>query len=212
MILQALTRYYDILVDDPDTEIAPFGYSTVGVSFALNLSAEGELLDILPQFSQVQRGKKMVEVPLPMVLRQSNMSAPTRRRQRRLQRSSGGAISHRLCSTCRPATGPQASAASPACRTGSPNLRRPLKRRSVMQKFWDAERSIVWPVFNRPVSIRKFWKTRLSAISVTLRNVWRIPELPLSSSPSTLATYPDISSPTPIRPSGSWTGSGIPTC
>lgn len=58
MILQALNRYYDILVEDPKTEIAPFGYSTIGVSFALNISAQGELLDILPQFTQEQRGQK----------------------------------------------------------------------------------------------------------------------------------------------------------
>jgi len=68
MILQALNRYYGILLKDPDIGIAPFGYSTVGVSFALNISAEGELLDVLPQFSQEQRGKKMVEVPRSMVV------------------------------------------------------------------------------------------------------------------------------------------------
>ena len=68
MILQALNRYYDILLKDRNIEIAPFGYSTVGVSFALNISAEGELLDVLPQFTQEQRGKKTVEVPRPMVV------------------------------------------------------------------------------------------------------------------------------------------------
>lgn len=68
MILQALNRYYDILLDDHNVEIAPFGYSTVGVSFALNISERGELLDLLPQFSQVQRGKKTVEVARPMVV------------------------------------------------------------------------------------------------------------------------------------------------
>lgn len=70
MILQALNRYYDILVQDTRTEIAPFGYSMVGVSFALNISADGELLDVLPQFSQEQRGTKMVEVPRSMLLPQ----------------------------------------------------------------------------------------------------------------------------------------------
>ncbi len=68
MILQSLNRYYDILLEDPKTNIALFGYSTVGVSFALNISAQGELLDVLPQFTQKQRGKKMVEVPLPMMV------------------------------------------------------------------------------------------------------------------------------------------------
>jgi CRISPR-associated protein Csd1 len=65
MILQALTRYYDILSEG---EVAPLGYSTVGISFALNLSAQGELLDIFPQFVPVQRGKKMLEVPRPMIV------------------------------------------------------------------------------------------------------------------------------------------------
>lgn len=70
MILQALNRYYDILANDPDVDIARFGYSTVPVSFALNISEDGELLDVLPQFVQEQRGKKMVERPRPMIVPQ----------------------------------------------------------------------------------------------------------------------------------------------
>jgi len=68
MILQALTRYYDILLKDSDHDIAPPGYSTVGVSFALNLSAQGELLDVFPLLLQVQAGKKTVERPRRMVV------------------------------------------------------------------------------------------------------------------------------------------------
>lgn len=68
MILQALTRYYDILARDPDSDIAPPGYSAVGVSFALNLSAQGELLDVFPLFEQVQQGKKTVERPRRMIV------------------------------------------------------------------------------------------------------------------------------------------------
>ncbi|MCB0196824.1 MAG: type I-C CRISPR-associated protein Cas8c/Csd1 [Anaerolineae bacterium] len=68
MILQALNRYYDILLEDDDTKIAPFGYSAVGISFALDLSPDGELLNVLPLFEQVQRGKKMVEVPRSMIV------------------------------------------------------------------------------------------------------------------------------------------------
>ena len=80
MILQALTRYYDILSSDPQSDIAPPGYSVTGVSFALNLSEQGELLDIFPLFEQVQRGKKTVEVPQPrkvpeQVKRSSRISA-----------------------------------------------------------------------------------------------------------------------------------------
>lgn len=80
MILQSLARYYEILQQDPDTAIAPPGYSTTGVSYALNLSGAGELLDIFPLFEQAQRGKKTVEVPRRMsvpeqVKRTVNVSA-----------------------------------------------------------------------------------------------------------------------------------------
>lgn len=66
MILQALTRYYHILREDPKVEIPPFGYSATDVSFALHISKEGDLLDVFPLFRQVQRGKKMREVPRTM--------------------------------------------------------------------------------------------------------------------------------------------------
>ena len=68
MILQALTRYYDILLKDDESEIAPPGYSSTGISFALNISANGELLDVFPLFEQVQRGKKMEEKPKRMIV------------------------------------------------------------------------------------------------------------------------------------------------
>ena len=68
MILQALGRYYDILSLDPDSRIAPPGYSTVGVSFALNISAQGELLDILSLLMSEPRGAKMVEVTRRLVV------------------------------------------------------------------------------------------------------------------------------------------------
>jgi CRISPR-associated protein Csd1 len=68
MILQALTRYYDILSKNPESDIAPPGYSTANVSFALNISRQGELLDVFPLFVQVQRGKKMEEKPRRMIV------------------------------------------------------------------------------------------------------------------------------------------------
>ena len=84
MILQSLNRYYDILLDDPDTKIAAFGYSAVGISFALDLSREGELLNVLPLFEQVQRGKKMVEVSRTMI---TPASKSPFHRQKALKRS-----------------------------------------------------------------------------------------------------------------------------
>jgi len=70
MILQALTRYYDILLAEggEDSDIPMPGYSVANVSYALNLSAQGELLDIFPQFKQVLRGKKMVDKPRSMII------------------------------------------------------------------------------------------------------------------------------------------------
>lgn len=58
MILQSLYRYYEILLKDPEAEISPPGYSAANVSFALNLSAKGELLDIFPFVTRFFDGKK----------------------------------------------------------------------------------------------------------------------------------------------------------
>ena len=68
MILQALSRYYEILSKDPQSDIALPGYSTVNVSFAINLSEKGELLDIFPLVVQVQQGKQLAERPLRMIV------------------------------------------------------------------------------------------------------------------------------------------------
>ena len=70
MILQALTRYYDILLTEggEDSDIPLPGYSVANVSYALNLSVQGELLDIFPLSKQVQRGKKMVDKPRSMIV------------------------------------------------------------------------------------------------------------------------------------------------
>jgi len=68
MILQALTRYYDILVADPDSDVAPPGYTKTGVSFALDISLVGKLQAIIPLYDLVIRGKKTVEAPQRMVV------------------------------------------------------------------------------------------------------------------------------------------------
>jgi CRISPR-associated protein Csd1 len=68
MILQALARYYDILQAEGKSAIAPPGYCTTGVRYALNLSEDGELLDIFTKSVEAQRGKKVVEVPQPMTV------------------------------------------------------------------------------------------------------------------------------------------------
>lgn len=66
MILQSLYNYYQILREDPDVDIAEPGYSNAPVSHALNLSLQGELLDIVPLYIPVQQGKKTVERPRRM--------------------------------------------------------------------------------------------------------------------------------------------------
>lgn len=68
MILQALTKYYDILLNDEESEIAPPGYSAVGVSFALEISSKGELLSMIPVFQNVVIGKKTIEKPQRMIV------------------------------------------------------------------------------------------------------------------------------------------------
>jgi CRISPR-associated protein Csd1 len=68
MILQSLYRYYEILLEDPDVNIAPPGYSATTVSFALNISEAGDLLDIISLFEPKQLGKKTVEVPRRMIV------------------------------------------------------------------------------------------------------------------------------------------------
>lgn len=66
MILQALTRYYEILA--ADSKLPKPGYSSAKISFALNLSATGELLEIFPLKEGQQRGKKIVEVPQEQIV------------------------------------------------------------------------------------------------------------------------------------------------
>ncbi len=64
MILRALVDYYEILATSG--EIARPGYCRAGVSYALDLSKDGELIGVIPLRIPVQRGKKMVEVPQPL--------------------------------------------------------------------------------------------------------------------------------------------------
>lgn len=59
MILAALNDYYQRLLEQEDSEIAPFGYSQEKISYALILGPEGELLDV--QDIRDTSGKK----PLP---------------------------------------------------------------------------------------------------------------------------------------------------
>ncbi|NLB42504.1 MAG: type I-C CRISPR-associated protein Cas8c/Csd1, partial [Clostridiales bacterium] len=66
MILQSLVNYYEILANDDNSNIPRLGYSKANVSYAANISPEGELLNIIPLKISVPRGKKTVEVPQAM--------------------------------------------------------------------------------------------------------------------------------------------------
>jgi len=63
MIITALCRYYDILLDsDTNNEIPRFGFSRIGVSFALNISEDGDLLNIIDLRQGNEKGKKLIPV------------------------------------------------------------------------------------------------------------------------------------------------------
>ncbi len=66
MILQSLVKYYDLMINDGESTIPMLGYCNRQISYAVNLSVEGELLNIIPMKIKVQRGKKVVEIPQSM--------------------------------------------------------------------------------------------------------------------------------------------------
>lgn len=61
MILQALVRYYEIMA--AENKLPKPGYCLGKVSYALNLSEEGELLGIVSLKQPVERGKKKINLP-----------------------------------------------------------------------------------------------------------------------------------------------------
>ena len=78
MLLQALVRYYEILSDDEESEIPKLGYGKANVSYALNISKDGELLNLIPLKILDSKGKKQVaqSMTLPeQVKRAVNISA-----------------------------------------------------------------------------------------------------------------------------------------
>lgn len=66
MILQSLTNYYEILANDEESDIPKLGYCNKQISYAVNLSLDGELLNIIPMKIRAKRGKKTVEIPQNM--------------------------------------------------------------------------------------------------------------------------------------------------
>lgn len=75
MILQALTRYYEILAADENSKIARRGYGTAGISFALELSYRGELLEVHPQMDGANANKTR-NIIVPEQKRRSGTNPP----------------------------------------------------------------------------------------------------------------------------------------
>jgi CRISPR-associated protein Csd1 len=64
VIIQSLARYYDILAGDNTVKISKPGYSPAKVSFALVISKDGELTNILDlRTDEKKKQQKMMEVP-----------------------------------------------------------------------------------------------------------------------------------------------------
>ncbi len=78
MILQALNRYYDRLLEDEEREVPVLGFSRQKIYFGLMLSPEGELLQVLDL--REQKGKKLQPVsrivPYEMEERSGSKFAP----------------------------------------------------------------------------------------------------------------------------------------
>ena len=78
MILQALVKYYEALLEDG--KAVPEGWCMAKVAYALNLSKEGDLRGVIPLKQSYERGKKTVWLPEPrkvpkMTARSSGVSA-----------------------------------------------------------------------------------------------------------------------------------------
>ena len=65
MIIQSLHEYYERLSNDPQSGVAPVGYSKAKVSFVFNLSSRGDLLDIFPLYEQEKKRKVAREILVP---------------------------------------------------------------------------------------------------------------------------------------------------
>ncbi|MBQ7529596.1 type I-C CRISPR-associated protein Cas8c/Csd1, partial [bacterium] len=63
MILQSLVELYENLLNDEDSGISKRGWCVAKVSHCLCIDEGGNLLEILPLYNEVTRGKKMVSVP-----------------------------------------------------------------------------------------------------------------------------------------------------
>ena len=66
MILQALVKHYENLAKEG--KVSKEGWCQAKISYAINLSKDGEVLGILSLINEETRGKKIVPVPTSMVV------------------------------------------------------------------------------------------------------------------------------------------------
>lgn len=78
MILQALNDHYQILLKDPDTQIAPPGFSNVPVHLAIILDSDGCFLGLTSLMNEEQRGKLKVEVATRLFVPEQIIRAGTK--------------------------------------------------------------------------------------------------------------------------------------
>jgi len=64
LILQALVKYYNILSKDSEIDIPLFGYNKVNVSYAVYLSIDGTIQNIIPLKILDSKGKKYIPVSM----------------------------------------------------------------------------------------------------------------------------------------------------
>lgn len=72
MIIQSLYDYYERLNNDPASGIAPINYSMGKVSFAFNLSAKGDILDIFPLYKVKGKKKLACDMLVPEQIKKAS--------------------------------------------------------------------------------------------------------------------------------------------
>lgn len=74
MVLQSLVKYYEILSEDDKADIPKQGYCKANVSYALVISTDGELVDVMPMKVPDSKGKKLVPQPMEVPEKRRNSS------------------------------------------------------------------------------------------------------------------------------------------
>jgi CRISPR-associated protein Csd1 len=72
MIINSLQEYYDRLRKDPQSGVAPLGFSNAKVAFAFNLSSNGELLEIFPLYEVKGKKKILREMLVPEQIKKTS--------------------------------------------------------------------------------------------------------------------------------------------